>query len=71
MINADTQSPESLKMLLSFKEAAAALGVGVRTVTKMRNKGEIKHVRIGVRVLFPVADLKRWIDEHQEGGEQR
>ena len=58
------------KLLLGYREAAAALGVCVRTVTKMRNKGEIKHVRIGVRVLFPVAELERWIDEHQEGGEE-
>ena len=65
------QASNQTKLLLSYPEAAAALSVCVRTVTKMRKKGEIKHVRIGVRVLFPVADLKRWIDEHQEGGEQR
>jgi excisionase family DNA binding protein len=60
---------DQTKLLLDYREAAAALGVCVRTVTKMRKKGEIKHVRIGVRVLFPVADLRRWIDEHKEGGE--
>ena len=70
MMHPDAKKPEAVKVLLSFKEAAAALGVSVGTVTKMRKKGEIKHVRIGVRVLFPVADLKRWIDEHTEGGEE-
>ena len=69
MINTDSKPPESLKILLSIKEAADSLGISERQLRYMKNKREVAHVRIGRRLLFPVADLERWINEHKEGGE--
>lgn len=50
-------------------EAARLLGIGPRTLVKLRQAGEIPYARIRSRVVYSVADLRRWIAERtREGG---
>jgi len=70
MINTDYKPPESLKILLSLSEAAAALAISERKLWGMTAKREIPRVRLGRCVRYSVKDLERWIDEHKEGGEE-
>lgn len=59
------------RLALRPKEAAKALGIGERKLwelTANENSG-IPHVRIGRRLVYPVADLQRWLSEKaQKGG---
>jgi excisionase family DNA binding protein len=47
--------------LLSVKEAAAYLGIGVQTIYNRVSQRHIDHVKIGRRVLFRRSDLERLI----------
>lgn len=51
------------RLLLSRKEAAAALGVSVDTFER-RVQPLIKLVPCGQLLLVPVKELERWCDEH-------
>lgn len=53
-------------ILLDYRRAAAALGIGQRTLAALVADGRIPTVRIGVRVLFRPAALAAWA-EAQEG----
>ena len=70
MFNADSKPPESLKILLSIQEAAAALAISERKLFSMTANHEIPHIRLGRCLRYPVSDLMLWIDEHKEGGEE-
>ncbi len=57
------EKTETLKLLLSRADAAAALGVSERMLdTLTAPHGPLKPVRAGRRVLFAPAVLQRWID---------
>jgi len=58
------------RLALRPKEAARALGISDRLLWTKTNMGEIPHVRIGKRVLYPVAELQLWLAE-QAAMEQR
>lgn len=45
------------------KKAAKALGIGVRLLWEMTNRGEIPHAKLGRRIVYPVADLRKWLSE--------
>ncbi len=47
-------------------QAAAMLGISVRTLWTYRNAGEIPVVRIGRLVRFAVDDLRQFIDAKRE-----
>jgi excisionase family DNA binding protein len=47
-------------------QAAAMLGISVRTLWSYRHAGEIPVVRIGRLVRFAVDDLRRFIDAKRE-----
>ena len=51
------------RLLLSRKEAAAALGVSVDTFER-RVQPVIKLVPCGQLLLVPVRELERWCEEH-------
>ena len=59
---ADTVIPP---MLVSERQAAAALGVSVRTMFSLRAHGQIPFVPIRSRVLYSPADLARWIESRR------
>lgn len=43
-------------------EAAAALGISLRRLRQIKH--EIPHVRRGDTLLFPVAELQRWLERN-------
>lgn len=59
---------ESNRLAMTAKEAAKHLSIGERTLWSLTNTGEIPHVRIGKRVLYPVHLLREWLEERTEGG---
>jgi excisionase family DNA binding protein len=55
------------KLLLSLPEAAEALSVCERTISRLITRGELKPIRIGTRgVRVSVADLQSMIARQQE-----
>ena len=51
------------KLLLSAREAARALSICEKSLwSATRPRGPIPVVRIGHRVLYDPADLRKWID---------
>lgn len=50
------------------KEVAAVTGLGLPTVRKLTRKGEIPHIKVGRRVLYPVSALHEWLF-HQTFGQ--
>ena len=61
ILRSQTPGPEPLAY--RPKEAAAALSICERTLWSLTQSGAIPHVRTGKVVLYPVAALKRWLDE--------
>jgi excisionase family DNA binding protein len=57
------------RLALRPKEAAIALGVSERTLRQMLP--ELPHVRLGSRVVIPVALLEEWLRTHSEAEENR
>ena len=53
------------RLALSKIEAGQALGVSVDFLED-HVLGELRVVRIGRRILIPVAELERWLAEHSE-----
>lgn len=56
-----TNEPE----LLSTRQAAALLGVGIRTVGRWCALGVIPHVKIAGTVRFRRAALMAWVEERE------
>ena len=58
------------RLAMRPKDAAKALGIGERLLWSMTNRGEIPHLKVGKAVLYPVAELERWLSERaqEEGG---
>ena len=62
-------SPSSVEaLLLSLAQTARATGLGRRKVWELCNSGELPIVRVGRRVLVPLAGLQAWIADRTEGG---
>ena len=57
------------QLLLSAREAAAALSVSARTLWVVTSpRGDLPCVRIGRRVLYDPCDLQDWIATRKEDG---
>ena len=56
------------KRLLSRKEAAQFLGLGVSTVDKLVAQGKLVPVRLNRRVLFDLSDLEKIIERAKDKG---
>jgi excisionase family DNA binding protein len=61
----------SLSLAVGRRDAARALGISERLLWSWTNQGRIPHVRIGHRVLYPRADLERWLSEQSAKGGRR
>ncbi len=59
------------KLALRPKDAAAALGIGERLLWSWTNQKRIPHVRIGKAILYPLAELERWLAEQAGKGARR
>jgi len=63
-------SPSSLDRLLTAKEVAPLLGVGVSTVYEWQRKGLIPYIRLpGHGVRFRASDLQAWIESRLVPGQ--
>jgi len=51
---------------MTVKQVEQRLGCGRRTVYELRQKGELKVVRIGKAVRFRPEDVEAFIDRHTE-----
>ena len=51
------------RLTISIPEAARLLGIGRSLAYEAANRGEIPTIRIGDRVLVPMAALKRMLQE--------
>ncbi len=49
------------RLALRPAEAAKALGISPRLLWAKTNSGEIPHVRIGHRVVYPIPQLQKWL----------
>lgn len=58
---------DALRLALRPREAAKALGIGERLLWQKTNAGEVPHLRIGRAVVYPVAELERWLAEQAKG----
>lgn len=58
-------------LALRPKEAARALGIGERLLWSITNRGEIPHLRLGKAIVYPVAELERWLAERAGKGVRR
>jgi excisionase family DNA binding protein len=59
------------RLALRPKEAAKALGIGERLLWSQTNRGEIPHIKLGQAVLYPIAELERWLAERTAKGTRR
>ena len=57
------------RLTLTVPEAAERLGVSPRTAYDWTATGRLPHVRVGHRVLVPVAALEQWVVDQTRGGE--
>ena len=65
------QNPRPPKPLaVGRREAAAMLGISERLLWTWTNAKTIPHVRIGTRVLYPVDELRRWLEDHARNNTQ-
>lgn len=54
-------------MALSVPDAAAACGIGERTIWRALQRRELPSVQLGARRLVRVADLEAWLAAHADG----
>jgi len=64
----ETKPANPPRRLLSVKQVAHELGLSTRTVGTLITKGQIKAVRIGRRVLLPIAEVERLVEDHSGVG---
>jgi len=67
-LSANSETPPRLG--LAAKDAAKAVGIGVRLLWELTNKRQIPHLRINRRVVYPVDLLRQWMAEQAEGGKR-
>ena len=69
MSNRQQGRKETIRLLLSTREAAQALAISQRTLWQLTKDGEIESIKVGKRsVRYPVSALNKWIAEQVEKG---
>ena len=63
IVNAEKNSK-----LIGSKEAASWLNVSLRTLWVLRNSGQIRHLRIGRKILFSTEWLEEFVQQNAVGG---
>lgn len=59
---------ESRGLAMSARDTARALGISARTLFTLTKKGIVPHVRLGRRVLYPIAELREWMERRMNRG---
>lgn len=54
--------PAHSPLTVNRRQAAEMLGISERLLWTLTNAGEVPHVRLGARVLYPLENLKRWVE---------
>ena len=68
-VKEDHKQDDAMKpAVLSVEDAAKWLAISPRTLWTMTREGEIQHLRIGRRVLYPLEGLRAYISAHMTGG---
>lgn len=67
MQSAENKAETVPPMGVSAREAAKLLGVGERLLWAKTKTGEIPHLRIGRRVVYPVDLLREYIEAQARG----
>ncbi|UZX15689.1 helix-turn-helix domain-containing protein [Thermus sp. PS18] len=55
------------RLALSPEQVAQALGISVFTLYKLLHTGRIRHVRVGRRILIPIAALEAFLNGEEVG----
>jgi excisionase family DNA binding protein len=58
----DQQAEPAVRLLLTAKEAAAALAISERSLWTLTDSGAVRSVRLGRSVRYALADLQSYID---------
>ena len=51
-----------------YPEAAATLGISIRSLKRAVAEGSIRHVRMGRAVRFRQSDIDSYLEDHARGG---
>ena len=65
----DNRKQQDSKLFTS-KEAASWLNISTRKLWEVRNSGQIRHCRIGKKVLFSIEWLEEFVSQNTVGGQQ-
>lgn len=64
------------KMCLNAADVSEQTGLSISLIRKLTRSGEIPHIRVGRRILYPVTALEDWLSQntigladHNKGGE--
>lgn len=57
-------------IVISEREAARLVGMGLTAFRAIRARGEVPHVRLGARVMIPVQELREWVAAQVVGGDR-
>ncbi|ADB15811.1 DNA binding domain protein, excisionase family [Pirellula staleyi DSM 6068] len=56
------------KLALRSKEAAKALGISEKTLSKWTKENKIPHLRVNGIVLYPIEALSKWLESSMAQG---
>ncbi len=55
------------KLCLSAAEVSEMTGISLSSIRKLTRSGEVPHIKVGRRVLYPVAALEEWLNNNTLG----
>lgn len=58
------------KLCLNAAEVSNLSGVSLSLIRKLTRSGEIPHIRVGRRILYPVTALENWLSQNTNGLEK-
>lgn len=59
---------EKKKLCLSAAEVSNQTGISLSLVRKLTRSGEIPHIRVGRRIIYPAESLAEWLTRNTVGG---
>lgn len=57
---------DNKKLCLSAAEVSELTGVSLSLIRKLTRGGEIPHVRVGRRILYPLTGIEDWLNSRTE-----
>ena len=56
------------KLCLSAAEVSKQTGISISLIRKLTRCSEMPHIRVGRRILYPVAEIEHWLKSRTIGG---